>query len=102
MIRDAFFWLLSTFVVDPAIAEFNSRLGEVRAPLAVTEQVQACAVAAPGALAEKATANLAWGVRTVVSVAIGATGAKSVIAEATPGCAAAMAAVRPLLQNRGS
>ncbi len=79
------------------MAEFNNRLREVNAPPALIEQVQACAMAAPAALAEKAAGDLWWGVGTVFTVAIGTTDAKSVIGAATPGCAAAVAAVRPLL-----
>lgn len=97
MIRDAFLWLLSAFVIDPVMAEFNTRLSEVGAPPAVIQQVRVCATEAPGALAEKAAGDLWWGASTVVSVAIGMTDAKSVIAAATPGCAVAVAAVRPLL-----
>ncbi len=102
MIRDAFLWLLSMFVIDPVMAEFNNRLREVNAPPAVIEQVKGCAVAAPAALAEKAVGDFWWGVGTVFSVAIGTADPKSVVAAATPGCAAAVAAVRPLLTGAGT
>jgi hypothetical protein len=102
MIHDAFLWLLAMFVIDPVMAEFNGRLREARAPQAVIEQVQACATAAPLALAERAAGDVWWGVSTVFSVAIGMTDPKAVIAQATPGCAAAVAAVRPLLAGGGS
>lgn len=97
MIRDAFLWLLSMFVINPVMAEFNNRLREVGAPPAVIQQVRACATEAPGALAEKAAGDVWWGASTVVGVAIGTTEATSVIAAATLGCAVAVAAVRPLL-----
>lgn len=99
MIRDAFLSLLSAFVIDPAMAEFNDRLGALRAPPAVIEQVRACALDAPMALAEKAAGDLWWGASTVIGVAVGMTSATSVIAAATPGCAAAMTAARPFLAS---
>lgn len=102
MIRDAFLSLLSMFVIDPVMTEFNDRLAQLRAPPAVIEQVRACAAAAPMALADRAAGDLWWGANTVFSVAIGMTDAKSVIATATPGCAAAVAAVRPLLAGGGA
>lgn len=102
MIRDAFLWLLSTFILDPAMSEVNQRLAQLGAPQAVIRQVQSCATEAPAALAEKAGGDLWWGVSTVVGVMIGLTDAKSVVAGATPGCAAAMAVVRPLLGGGAS
>ena len=99
MIRDAFLWLLSSFVMEPAMGEVNRRLTEVGAPQALVRQVQACGLEAPAALAEKAAGDIWWGVSTLVAVAIGMTDAKSVLAEATPGCAAAIAMVRPLLSG---
>jgi hypothetical protein len=97
MIRDALLWLLTSFVVEPAMAEVQGRLEAVQAPHALVQQVRACAATAPAALAEKASSDLLWAVRTIGGVALGATDATSVIAGATPGCAAAVTAIRPLL-----
>lgn len=102
MIRDAVLWLLTMFIIDPAMAEFKDQLGDARAPQAVVEQVKACAAAAPSAIAGKAAENTWWGVSTVIGVAIGITDAKSAIAEVSPECAAAAAAVRSLLAGSGS
>lgn len=96
MIRDAALWLLTMFVIDPVIAQFNERMGDVRAPQAVVEQVRACAVAAPAAIADKAAGNLWWGVSTAISVAIGMTDATAALAKVVPECAAAAGAVRSL------
>lgn len=102
MIRDAFLSMLSMFVIDPVMTEFNDRLGQLRAPPAVIEQVRACATAAPPALADRAAGDMWWGISTVIGVATGMADAKAVIATATPGCAAAVAAVRPLLAGGGA
>ncbi len=84
MIRDAAIWLLTMFVIDPAMAEFNERMGDTRAPQAVVEQVKACAVAAPGAIADKAAGDLWWGASTAISVAIGMTDATAALAKVVP------------------
>jgi len=102
MIRDSALWLLTMFVTDPVMAEFNERLGDVRAPPAVIEQVKACATAAPGAMADKAAGNIWWGVSTAISVAIGMTDATAALAEAVPECAAAAGAVRSVVAGSGS
>ena len=102
MIRDAVLWLLTMFVIDPVMAEFNDRLGDVRASPALIQQVKACATAAPGAMANKAAGDIWWGVSTAIAVAIGTTDAKSAIAEAAPECATAAATIRALQAGSGS
>jgi hypothetical protein len=102
MIRDVALWLLSMFVIDPVVAEFNERMGDVRAPRAVIEQVKACAAAAPAAMADKAAGDIWWGVSTAISVAIGMTDATAALAKVVPECAAAAGAVRSLAGSGSS
>lgn len=102
MLRDFFLWALTSFVIEPAMGEMTDRLAQLRVPPAVVQQLQACALEAPPALAAKAANDLWWGASTVIKVAIGLTDAKSVLAEATPGCAAAVGAVRPLLSGQAA
>lgn len=79
MIQGFFLWLLATFVAGPVQAEWGSRLG-----------------AAP-ALAGHAAAEPWWGISTAVGVWAGTRDGAAVLAQATPGCASAVAAARPLL-----
>jgi hypothetical protein len=102
MIREAALWLLTMFVIDPVMAEFNERMGDMRAPPAVVGQVKACAAAAPGAMADKAAGDIWWGVSTAISVAIGMTDATAALAKVVPECAAAAGAMRSLAAGSGS
>ncbi len=102
MIREAFLYLLSAFVVDPVMTDVTERLGELRVPPAVIAQVNACALAAPLALATRAAGDPWWGASTVLGVAIGMTNAQAVLAGATPECGLAVAAARPFLGPGGA
>lgn len=102
MLRDLFLSLLSSFVIEPFLADLDAQLKTAHAPQAIIAQVQACAAAAPSALAERAAADPWWGISTVVGVAIGTTAADAVIAGAAPDCAAAVTAVRPFITATGA
>jgi hypothetical protein len=97
MINDFLAWLLATFVIDPVHAEIASKLQAAKLPTEIVQQVQACAVNGTPALLERASNDMWWGITTGISVAVGLSDAQSVLAEASPDCAAAVAAVRPLL-----
>jgi hypothetical protein len=99
MIHDLFAWLLATFVIGPVQAEFANRMHAAQAPAAIVQQVQACVVDGTTALVQRATSDPWWGIATTISVAVGLTDAKSVLAGASPACADAIAAVRPFLSN---
>lgn len=102
MLRDLFFSLLSTFVIEPYLAEINAQLDGATAPAIVAEQLQSCAEIVGPILAERASGDLWWGTTTVVGVAIGMTDPKTVIAEADPLCATAIETVRPYLESTGA
>jgi hypothetical protein len=97
MIHELFAWLLATFVIGPVQAEFAAKLHAAQAPAAIVQQVQGCVVSATPALIERATSDIWWGVTTTISVATGMTDGASVLAATSPGCAAAVSAVRPFL-----
>lgn len=99
MIHDLFAWLLATFVIGPVQAEFATRMQAAQAPAAIVSQVQACVTSGTPALVARATNDPFWGITTTISVVAGLTDAKTVLAEASPGCAAAVAAVRPFLDS---
>lgn len=102
MIRDIFLWLLMAFVVEPAQAEGSARLAAAGAPAAVVAELGRCAAEAGPALAGRATAEPWWGVTTAAGVWLGTRDGLAVLAEATPGCAAALAAARPILAGSRS
>jgi len=97
MIRDLFLWLLTSFVVEPVQAEWNTRLAAAGAPPAVAAQLGRCAAEAGPALAGRAAEDVWWGVTTAMGVWLGTRDGMAVLAEATPGCATAVEAARPLL-----
>jgi len=97
MIHDLFAWLLATFVIGPVQAEFASKMQAAEAPAAVVQQVQACVVNGTPALIDRATSDPWWGITTTISVTVGLADAQTILAEASPECAAAVAAVRPFL-----
>jgi hypothetical protein len=97
MIQGFFLWLLATFVVEPVRAEWDARLRTAGASPAVVAELGRCATEAGPALAGRAAGDPWWGVATAVGVWLGTRDGVAVLAEATPGCAAAVAAARPLL-----
>lgn len=99
MIHDLFAWLLATFVIGPVQAELASKLQAVQAPAAVMQQVQACVMTGTPALVSRATSDPFWGITTTISVAAGIVDAQSVLAGTSPQCAAAIGAVKPLMEG---
>lgn len=97
VIHDFFAWLLATFVIDPVHAEITSRLQAVQVPAEIAQQMQACVMNGTPALVDRATNDIWWGISTSISVAVGLSDAQSVLATASPDCAAAIAAVKPFL-----
>lgn len=99
MIQEFFTWLLATFVIAPVQAEFQSRMSGIEVPAAIVQQVQGCIVNRAPALVVRATEEPWWGLSTAFGVAIGWTDATAVLAGSSPECAAALAAVMPLLKG---
>ena len=97
MIQGFFLWLLATFVVEPVQADWSARLAAAGASPAVVAEMGRCVAEAGPALAGRAAGDPWWGVSTAVGVWLGTKDGVAVLAEATPGCAAAVAAARPLL-----
>lgn len=97
MIRDLFLWLLTVFVVEPFLADWTRRLDALGAPPGLVAELGRCATAVGPALATRAVEDPWWGVTTAAGVALGWRDGTAVVAEATAGCAAAVAAARPFL-----
>jgi hypothetical protein len=102
LIHDLFAWLLATFVIGPAQAEFGEIMQAAKAPAAIVKQVQACAADGTPMLIDRAVNDPWWGITTTVSVTVGLTDPRTVLAEASPECAAAMSAVGPFLNDPGA
>jgi hypothetical protein len=99
LIHDLFTWLLATFVMGPAQAEFAEMMQATKAPAAVVQQVQACAAGGTPILVERAMNDPWWAITTTIGVTAGLADPQTVLAEASPECAAAIAAVRPFLSG---
>ena len=102
MITDLFAWLLATFVIGPIQAELADRMQMVEAPAAIVQQVQTCIVEGTPKLVERAASEPWWGITTVIGVSTGYADPQNVLAEASPECAAAVAAVKPFLTESGA
>ncbi len=99
MLQDIFGWLLATFVIGPIQAEISTRMQVTQAPAAIVRQMQGCVTTATPVLVRRATDDPWWGVTTTISVAVGMTDAKTVLAETSPACAAAVTALRSFLTD---
>jgi hypothetical protein len=102
LITDLFAWLLATFVIGPVQAELADRMQSVEAPAAIVQQVQTCILEGTPKLVERAASEPWWGITTIISVSTGFADPQTVLAEASPECAAAVAAVRPFLSDSGA
>jgi hypothetical protein len=99
MLQDLFAWLLATFVIEPVQAELASRMQAAQAPAAVVQQVQACLVSGTPALIARAADDPWWVISTSISVTVGLTDARTVLASASPECVAALGALQPFLSE---
>lgn len=102
MLREIIIWLWSSFIIDPALAEFQARTGAARLPSLAMEQIQNCGAKAPVVLADRVATDPWWAVRTVIGVATGATDGRDILARMTPDCAAAVALAWPDTLQGGS
>jgi uncharacterized alpha-E superfamily protein len=102
MIQEFFSWLLATFVLDPVQTEITQRMQDAKAPIAVVQQVKTCVRSATPILVDRATNDVWWGLSTTISVMIGFTDAKTLLAETSPACAAAVSAARPFAGGLGT
>ena len=101
MTHEFFYWLLATFVIDPFHAELTQKMRDAQAPIAVVQQVKTCVLSATPILVDRATNDAWWGLSTTISVMTGFTDAKTILAETSPSCAAAVSAARPFVGSHG-
>ena len=99
MIADFIAFLVATFLVGPLQSTLAGQLADARAPVAVVQQVEACATAALPALVERAAGDPWWALTTAFGAWVGTTSPQAVLAGAAPACGPAMAAARPFLSE---
>ncbi len=90
MIGDLIAFLVATFLVGPLQSTLAEQLADARAPVAVVQQVEACA------LVERAAGDPWWAISTAFGAWIGTTSPVAVLAD-TSACGPALAAARPFL-----
>lgn len=97
MIEALFAWFIATFLMGPLQSGLATALDAGRAPAAVVEQVTRCATDATPRLVDRAMDDPWWAISTAIGATIGSSPPESVLRDAAPGCAAALAAARPFL-----
>jgi hypothetical protein len=93
--------LVSFFLTGPLQSELSEKLADARAPQAVVSQLSDCARDATPALLDRAISDPWWAATSTFSVWTGMARPESILVQAAPACAPAVAAARPFL-NAGS
>jgi len=94
--------VINLLIVDPLQDELDKRLADVRAPQAIMADVRTCAEAALPKLADRALADPAWAVTTVLNVWTGSAAPEDVLSTATSQCDAAVRSARAVIEARGA
>lgn len=91
--------LISFFLVQPLQAGIADALSAARAPRAVVVEVTACATAAAPAMIERAASDPIWAADRAIRIWTGMLTYQAALREAAPGCARALDAARPFLED---
>lgn len=102
MLRDLLVGLVMTLAVEPFAADMERALAAAQAPQPTMREAAACARAAAPALIDRALADWSWAAATAVRAATGLVPLETIIIEASPSCAGAIAEARRLLGERGA
>ena len=97
MLHEFFLMLVSSLIVEPAQAEFSSRLAQLGAPPAIIRDVSSCVSAAHPALARVYSEDPVHGVITGIRIWTGMTTYQAVLQAEVPACKPALEAARPYL-----
>ncbi|ONG59161.1 hypothetical protein BKE38_00365 [Pseudoroseomonas deserti] len=89
--------LVTTLIVEPAQAEFGTRLAQLGAPAAVIREVSTCVAAAPAALADVYAERPVQGVVSAIRVWTGMTTYQELLQAEVPACKAALEVARPFI-----
>lgn len=95
MLRDFFLMLVGSLIVEPAQAEYSSRLAQLGAPPAVIRDVSSCVSAAHPVLARVYSEDPVHGVMTGIRIWTGMTTYQAVLRAEVPDCRPALEAARP-------
>lgn len=88
MIGDLLAWLFTALVIDPVQAEIVTRLEQVRAPVSVVAEINACLSTTAPALLDRAGRDFWWAGSTAVSVTTGFTSPAELLDASNPACGA--------------
>jgi hypothetical protein len=97
MLRDFFFMLVSSLIVEPAQTELSARLARVGAPPAVIRDISSCVSAAHPVLARVYSEDPVHGVITGIKIWTGMTTYQAVLQAEVPDCRPALEAARPYI-----
>jgi hypothetical protein len=97
MWQDLIAWLVSAFLLGPLQASLAEALVAAQAPAATVSAVADCANAAAPAIITRAAAEPVWLVQGVFGLWIGTLRPETLLGDAAPACAPALAAARPFL-----
>ncbi|WP_156386711.1 hypothetical protein [Aureimonas sp. Leaf454] len=91
--------LISFFLIQPIQAEMTERLSAARAPVELVETLTGCIADAGPAVVRRASDDPLWAIGSAAGILVGLTAPDAVLVEAAPGCAQAVSAVRPYLDE---
>ncbi len=102
MLRDLLAGLVMSLVVEPFAADMERKLAAAQAPGPAMREVAACARAAAPALIDRALADWSWAAATGLRAATGSVPLETIIIEASPSCAGAIAEAKRILGEPGT
>ena len=102
ILRDLFLALVNFLIVEPAQAEFNTRLAQLGAPPTIMRDVGNCVSAAPPVLTEIYADDPVRGVLTAARIWTGLTTYETVLQADVPACGPALQAAQLFLSRSGS
>ncbi|MCI0755402.1 hypothetical protein [Teichococcus vastitatis] len=97
MLYNFFLMLVSSFILEPAQAEFDARLARLGAPPAVVREVSTCVSAAHPVLARTYSENPVHGIATAIRIWTGMASYEAVLQAEVPECKPALDAARPYI-----
>jgi len=92
--------LISLFLIQPLQAELSETLATAQVPQAVVADVTACARDATTSLINRAVEEPGWAASNAIGLWAGLVKPDQFLAEAVPGCSAAVKAARPFIAEQ--
>lgn len=98
--QDMFVSLIGFFLVEPLLQEVAGSLAAARAPREVVATVVTCATENGPEIVGRALDDPWWVATSAIGLWVGFADPADLLAEAAPGCVAAVDAARPFLEAR--